>query len=66
MKKIYNEENISFYLNFLFLNKQKKYLNELNSLVAIVVVISLVIKINELVRVYFSLSPEKLSIVKFF
>ena len=29
-----NEENILLYLSFLFPNKQKKFLNELNSLVA--------------------------------
>ena len=45
MKKIYN-----FTLFFYFLNKHKEFLNELNSLVAIYFVISLVIKINELVR----------------
>ena len=47
MKKKYN----FIYIFYLF-NKQKKFLNELNSLVAIEVVISLVIKINEVVIVY--------------
>ena len=54
MKKIYNEKKyiILFKFSISLINK-RKFFNELNSLVAIVVVISLVIKITELLKSLF-------------
>ena len=65
-RKYTMNENISVYLNFLFPIKQKKFLNELNSLVANSSCYLLVIKINELVRVYSLWGLRSFQLLSFF
>ena len=64
MKKIHKIHN--FTKIFSFHNKQKEFLNELNSLVAIYFIISLCYENKWTSKIFFPLKPDKLSIAKFF